>query len=105
MAERLTLDDLAARVRARNTPGLELLGVDPIVYVIYAIDGAAREPLVDKRGKSLQFRSRGAALDALRKCGVTAVDFVHRSSYGEMVGLDDANGSNELRERLIIPAD
>ena len=105
MAVSLTLDALAARVRNRDTPALELLGVDPIVYVIYAVEGESRAPLVDKRGRSLQFRSRGAALEALRKCGITSIDFVHRSSYGEMVGLDAADGSNELRERLVIPAD
>ena len=103
MGQSLTLDGLAARVRGSDTPALELRGVDPMIYVIYALQHDSRAPIVDRNGKALAFRSRGAALEALRECGVTSIDFVHRSSYGEMVGLEEPPGSNELRERLVIP--
>ena len=39
---------------------------------------------------------------ALREAGVASVTFVHRSAYGEMVGLADQGETNELRQVITL---
>ena len=79
---------------------LEVHAVDPMIYLVFHCIGRDLQPVVDERGEKLQFRSRYAALTALRDAGVFEVEFVHKSAYGEMVGIEDNSGSNELRERV-----
>lgn len=80
---------------------IEVHGVDPMIYLIFAVLDSKLVPVAGKEGKRLCFPSRYAALHTLREAGITAVTFVHRSAYGEMVGLDDAGQTNEMRQ--IIP--
>ena len=89
-----TLENLAAGEH------IEVHAVDPMIYVVFRRMGEQLEPVVDEKGTTLAFRSRYAALTALREAGVDELDFVHRSAYGEMVGIDDQSGSNEFRERV-----
>lgn len=93
----MRLDDLAA---AGDELALEVHAVDPVIYLIYRVAGEQLIPLVDEQGATLRFPSRHAAVQALREAGVREVDFVHTSAYGEMVGLDYAEGPNELRQHI-----
>jgi len=101
----MTLDDLQQLFATGATPALEIHGLDPMLYVVYRVDGARPEPLLDRRGDTLRFRSRYAAQRALAECGAQRAAFVHRSAYGEMVGLDDHGADTELREMLFLKRD
>jgi uncharacterized protein DUF6482 len=76
---------------------IELHGIDLSYYVIYVVDGDALTPVVDKNGASLRFHSQHAARMALKEIGVTQFDFVHRSAYDEMVGLQTEGSDTEMR--------
>ncbi len=92
----ITLENIAATASA----GIEVHAVDPMIYIVFQRRDEHLEPVVDEKGTTLAFRSRYAALTALREAGVQELDFIHRSAYGEMVGIDDQSGSNEFRERV-----
>ncbi len=94
MASSISISDLT------TADYLEVHAVDPMIYLVFHCVGKDLQPVTDERGATLRFRSRYAALTALRDAGVLEVDFVHKSAYGEMVGIDDNTGSNELRERV-----
>ena len=93
----MTLDDIRKQPGARK---LEVHAVDPMIYMVFAAAEQRLTPLVNKNGKSVSFPSRFAALSALKDAGVQTVSFVHRSAYGDMVGLDDVAGDTELRQQL-----
>lgn len=93
----MTLDDIRKEPLALN---LEVHAVDPMIYMVFEARGERLIPMVNKNGKSVSFPSRFAALSALKDAGVQTVSFVHRSAYGDMVGLDDAAGDTELRQQL-----
>ncbi len=80
--------------------GIEVHAVDPMIYLVFQRTHEHLEPVVDANGATLAFRSRYAALAALRDAGVQELEFIHRSAYGEMVGIDDQSGANEFRERV-----
>ena len=92
----VSLDNLPERA------SLEVHAVDPMIYLVFAAEGASLVPVTGKRGKRLSFTSRFAALHALREAGVASVTFVHRSAYGEMVGLADQGETNELRQVISL---
>ncbi|MCR9259945.1 MAG: DUF6482 family protein [Pseudomonadaceae bacterium] len=81
---------------------LEVHAVDPMIYLVFAALGDKLLPVTGKRGKRLSFPSRFAALHALREAGIASVTFVHRSAYGEMVGLADQGETNELRQVIAL---
>ncbi len=81
---------------------LEVHAVDPMIYLVFASSGDKLLPVTGKRGKRLSFPSRFAALHALREAGVASVTFVHRSAYGEMIGLADQGETNELRQVISL---
>lgn len=101
----MTLDELASLVASGVHVTMEVHGLEAIAYVAYRIDGENRDPICAPGGQSLQFPSRYAAQVALRDAGITEVTFVHRSAYGEMVGMDTVNHETELRETLRISGD
>jgi hypothetical protein len=79
---------------------MEVHGLEAMVYVAYSLNGERRMPICGADGQSVQFRSRYAAQVALRDAGVTEATFVHRSAYGEMIGMDTAGQDTELRETI-----
>jgi len=93
--QQVSLDDLPEHML------LEVHAVDPMIYLVFAASGESLLPVSGRLGKRLSFPSRSAALHALREAGITSVTFVHRSAYGEMVGLADQGETNELRQ--VIP--
>jgi hypothetical protein len=98
----MTLDQLKASIARGVLPALEVHALDPILYVIYIADDGRLQPICDQRGATLKYRSRHAAQQALADTGATTAAFVHRSAYGEMVGLAMDGADTELREVLYL---
>ena len=98
----LTLKDLERAVAAGQTPDLEVHGVELSLYLSYQRDGEQLTALCDRHGKTLRYKSREHALRALADIGVTTVDFVHRSVYSEMIGVEGDMAQTELRESLSL---
>ena len=96
----MTLEDIETLITTGTTPALEVHSVDPAMYLIFRRDGERLLPLQDSRGQALKYPSRYAALKKLADCGVDEVTFLHRSAYGEMIGLAGEAQPNELSERL-----
>jgi hypothetical protein len=101
----MTLEDLQKLFAAGGAPELEIHGLDPMLYVVYVVVAGKPVVLVDAKGATLRFRGRYAAQRALADCGAQRATFVHRSAYGEMVGLDDGGADTELRETLLLTRD
>ena len=95
----MTLTELQALIRANNCPSLEVHGVDASIYLVFVRDREHLRPLTE-RGANLSFRSRYAALKAMADVGISQVDFVHRSAYGEMIGVENSHGDTELRQTV-----
>jgi hypothetical protein len=85
----MTLGELKSAANSGQQPQIEVHGVDPSIYLIFVLSAGERRPLVDHRGKTLSYRSRSKAFDALRETGVQRADFVHKSAFDEMVGVGD----------------
>ena len=98
----MTLDELSTLLTAGAHVDLEVHGLDPMLYVAYRMDGGKRTPLRGADGAVLQFRSRYAAQRALRDAGATAATFIHRSAYGEMIGMASVDQDTELREIMVL---
>ncbi len=98
----MTLDDLSILLTAGANVDLEVHALDPMLYVAYRLEGDARTPLRQPDGAVLQFRSRYAAQRALREAGAATATFIHRSAYGEMIGMDTAGQDAELREIMVL---
>jgi hypothetical protein len=79
---------------------IELHAIEQIMYIPFIRNGDELRPLVDDRGESIRYPSRHRALVELAELGLTSLDFVHRSSYGEMVGAGEGPQTTELRETL-----
>ena len=93
----MTLEDIRKEPHGLN---LEVHAVDPMIYMVFEAREQRLIPLVNKQGQSVSFPSRFAALSALKDAGVQTVSFVHRSAYGDMVGLDGSAADTELRQQL-----
>ena len=94
----MTLDELTQRISADRAPAVELRAVELSLYIPFTIEDEQRTPLQDRRGDSLAYPSRYAALKALATTGLRAVEVVHISAYDEMVGVDSVPGQSEMRE-------
>ena len=111
MAQNITLESIASEVAASRTPVIEIHSVDPAIYLVFLVDsgeatrslaaGSAQSalvPVVGRKGQPLRFPSRYAACLALKKTGLAAAQFVHRSAYDEMIGLASSPSHGEMRE-------
>jgi hypothetical protein len=98
----MTLDELSTLLTAGAHVDLEVHALDPMLYVAYRLEGGNRTPLRAADGTVLQFRSRYAAQRSLREAGAAVATFIHRSAYGEMIGLDTAGQESELRETMVL---
>ncbi|MEM7078317.1 MAG: DUF6482 family protein [Pseudomonadota bacterium] len=97
----MNLNRIAKLIAAGEIPLLELHAVDPMIYVVFCKEGEQLRPLHDTAGDVLKFRSRFAALQALREAGVAGVQFVHNSPYDEMIGLPSARGPGAAMREFI----
>ncbi len=102
MTERdcLSLRALKKQVADNRCPPIEVLAVEQSMYLVFAREGGRLVRLCGAVGQALRFRSREAALAALRRIGVPRVEFVHRSVYAEMIGVEGALADTELREKI-----
>ena len=96
----MTLDELSILMTSGAHVSMEVHALEAVVYVAYRLDGERREPICGPDGQSVQFPSRYAAQLALRDAGVSEATFVHRSAYGEMIGMDTDGQDTELRETM-----
>ena len=96
----MTLNEIRELTANETPPELEVHSVDPMIYIIFERRGEQLVPVTDSRGKHLQFRSRFTALNALRETGLPSAGFVHKSSYGEMIGMEGDWHDAELRETI-----
>ena len=96
----MTLDELTSLMTSGVHVTMEVHALEAVIYVAYRLDGERREPICGPDGQSVQFPSRYAAQLALGDAGVTEATFVHRSAYGEMIGMDTADQDTELRETI-----
>ena len=75
----MTLDELTVMITSGVHLDIEVHAVNPMVYVVYQQFAERRTPLKDARGRTVQFRSRFAALHALAEAGVRRVTFISSS--------------------------
>ena len=97
----MTLKEIANLISAGGHISLEVHAVDPAIYQVFQRFSGRLVPVMDK-DQSLRFPSRFSALKALADLGLDEVDFVHRSAYGEMIGMETPHDQTELRQRVQI---
>ena len=97
----LTLKELGKLADAGAHVQIEVHAVDLSIYQVFQRFGDRLVP-VTRKGKSTRFPSRYSALKAMAELGLDEVEFVHRSAYGEMIGIDTPFESTELRQRVQI---
>ena len=95
---------LSALLSDGSAPAVEVHAIDPSIYLVYCRIDEQLTPLLDARGHRLKYRSRSAAMQYLRKTGVRTVDFVHRSAFEEMIGINHNARPTEHRETLTLAA-
>lgn len=100
----ITFKTLARQIRGGLVASFELHSSDPMVYVAYCCFEGRRLSITDAGRFGSRFPSRYAAYAALREVGVDEVTFIHRSAYGEMIGLEGCGQSNEYREVVDLRA-
>jgi hypothetical protein len=100
----MTLAELTALTASGQRPAMEVHGLTPTVYVVYHAESDRLTPLSDGQ-QPMKFPSRAAAQRALRRAGLERATFVHRSAYGEMIGLDGSGELTELRETIHLSTD
>lgn len=96
----MNLKMLKKRLVSSRDIVIELHAIEQIMYIPFVRNGEKLRPLVDDRGESIRYPSRHRALVELAELGLEKVDFVHRSSYGEMVGAGEGPQMTEFRETL-----
>jgi hypothetical protein len=69
-------------------------------YQIHLFDEARGHLLVDDTDSPLQLRSLPRVRSLLRQLPLDHAELVHRSAFGEMIGLDDTDNSMRLPIRL-----
>lgn len=91
--------------QARHNPSrFRLAEVEALMgtfYQIHLFDDARGHLLVDDKGHPVQVKSLPGVRDLLRQLPLDQAELVHRSAFGEMIGLDDADNSMRIPIRLI----
>ena len=96
----VTAKALARELRAGLQARFEVHSSDPMVYVAFCCSVDQRRVICAAGRFKRHFPSRYAAYKALQEIGVSEVTFVHRSAFGEMIGMEGQSGSNEYRETI-----
>ncbi|MEM6999220.1 MAG: DUF6482 family protein [Pseudomonadota bacterium] len=84
----------------RTDPRVEVHSMELALYVIMALIDGELCPVYDSQGEPLKYSSRYAALKALKNAGLSHADFVHKSTYDEMIGAPSVAGGAEMRESI-----
>ena len=93
----MQIKQLVPQLALDATAIVELHAIDPIVYVLYLSNSLGRQPVKDKKGKTIIYRSQSAARKELLDNGVKTFDFVHKTAYDEIVGMPDWGERQEQR--------
>ena len=97
----MTLSELTHQIESGARPTIEIHSFEPSLYLIFWRDGDRLEPLKDGRGDTLRYYSRSKAIYPLTKTGLSTADFVHQTSFCELIGLEGgARESTEFRETI-----
>jgi len=72
-------------------------------YHIHLDDGRRRQPLVDAGQQPLKLTNLYQVRTLLKQLPLIQAELVHRSAYGEMIGLEDADNSLRLPLTGIVP--
>jgi hypothetical protein len=97
----MNLKEIESLMKAGGHITVEIHAVDLSIYQIFQRFSGRLIPVTSK-GKNALFRSRFSALKALADLGLDEVDFVHRSAYGEMIGMESPFDQTELRQRVRV---
>lgn len=95
----MNLKALKSAIDRAETPCIELHATEQILYIPFLREGDSLQPLTENN-KSLTFPSRSRALATLAGTGLQSVEFVHRSSYGEMIGSEGSMKDTEFRQTI-----
>jgi len=98
----MRLEDIRKSLRDGEAVRLEVHALSASVYQVFQHTRNGIVPVTMRGGRSMLYRSRYAALQALADIGLDQVDCVHRSAYGEMIGMDGSLPETELRESVPI---
>ena len=98
----MDLDLLSNRLQAGDAVEIELHAIEGMIYIPYERRAADLLPLKDPSGQTLKFSSLTQATAALSQTGLPAFDFVHTSSYGEMIGSPGSQDDTEMRQRITL---
>jgi len=94
----MNLKELESLARAGGEAIIEIHSIEPSIYLVYQRFGERLMPVADDTGSQACFNSSYASFKALAGLGVTEVAFVHRSAYGEMIGIETPHNDTELRQ-------
>lgn len=97
----MTLRELKSLRIAGGHATIELHAVDARIYQVFQRFGARLDPLTDN-GAPVRYPSRYSACKALADLGLNELEFVHRSAYGEMIGMETPFDRTEMRQRIGI---
>jgi hypothetical protein len=98
----LNLSRLAGLSRRPGTT-VEVHALTPMMYAVFLNIDEQRIPVGDRQG-TLRFPSRHAAQRALQLAGITEATFIHRSAYGEMIGVAGDAAATDFRETIRFPS-
>ena len=101
----MQLDTLQMKIEAGQQVAVELHAVEQMLYIPYEASDGFRFPLQDAKGQTIRYKSLVAATAALGAIGLEEIDFVHTSSYGEMIGSPGSSADTELRQRIKLKHD
>ncbi len=93
------LNGLKNAIARNEAVQVELHAAEQVLYIPFLRNGDSLQPL-HANNTTLTFPSRSKALVALAQTGLRSVDFVHRSSYGEMIGTEGSIANTEFRQRV-----
>lgn len=74
-------------------------------YQIHLFDNQRGHLLTDDTGRPVQLKSLPSVCSLLRQLPLDQADLVHRSAFGEMIGLDDTDNTLRVPLRLNQPDD
>lgn len=97
----MTLKELKLLLQSGGHAAIELHAVDARIYQVFQRFGSRLDPLREGR-QTVCYPSRYAACKALADIGLDHVAFVHRSAYGEMIGMETPFDATELRQHIGI---
>ncbi|MEM1229739.1 MAG: DUF6482 family protein [Pseudomonadota bacterium] len=96
--------DAFKALAARPGSEVEILAVDPIIYLLRCSDANGDSQMLTRRGKrNWVFKSLGACQRLLQTAGIEKAVLVQESAYSEIVGMESSAGASQMRMPLHIP--